>query len=89
MNKVVVKQDDNPKYDQTFECNRWLAIDEDDGLIVRELFADGQQFLDTITYHVKVKTGDVRNAGTGFYFFFVSRDYLIFYFMDIFSRRTC
>lgn len=65
LNKVVVKQDGHPKYDQTFECNRWLAVDEDDGLIVRELFADGaMQHLDTITYNVKVKTGDVRNAGT-------------------------
>jgi hypothetical protein len=66
LNKVVIKQEDNSKYDQTFECNRWLATDEDDGLIVRDLFVNGQQYLDTITYHVKVKTGDVRNAGTGF-----------------------
>lgn len=64
LNKVVVRQDGNSKYDQTFECNRWLAVDEDDGLIVRELFANKRQYLDTITYNVKVKTGDVRNAGT-------------------------
>ena len=66
LNKVVVKQDGNPKYDQVFECNRWLAVDEDDGLIVRELFADGlgASGLNTISYHVSVKTGDIKNAGT-------------------------
>jgi hypothetical protein len=64
LDKVIVKQEGSPKYDHTFECNRWLAVDEDDGLIVRELLADKLQFLDTITYNVKVKTGDVRNAGT-------------------------
>ncbi len=63
---MLIKQEDNVKYDQIFECNRWLAIDEDDGLIVRELFANERQFLDTITYRIKVKTGDVRNAGTGY-----------------------
>ena len=64
LNKVVVRQDGSSKYDQTFECNRWLAVDEDDGLIIRELFADRRQFLDTMTYNVKIKTGDIRNAGT-------------------------
>jgi hypothetical protein len=66
LGKVTVKQEGNPKYDKTFECNRWLAVDEDDGLIVRELFAEGMgsQYLDTTSYLVKVKTGDVRNAGT-------------------------
>ena len=66
LNKVTVRQDGNPKFDQKFECNRWLAVDEDDDEIVRELFADGggSQYLDTTTYVVRVKTGDVRNAGT-------------------------
>jgi hypothetical protein len=32
LKKVVIKQEGNPKYDQVFECNRWLATDEDDGL---------------------------------------------------------
>ena len=64
LKQVSIKQEGNPKYDHTFECNRWLATDEDDGLIVRELFVDGAQMLDTISYHVKVKTGDVKNAGT-------------------------
>jgi hypothetical protein len=65
LDRVIVRQEGTSKYDQTFECNRWLAVDEDDGLIVRELFADGtQQQLDLTTYNIKVKTGDVRNAGT-------------------------
>ena len=64
LKEVAIKQDGNSKYDHTFECNRWLATDEDDGLIVRELMAEGSQFLDLTSYHVKVKTGDIRNAGT-------------------------
>ncbi len=64
LDKIVVKQEGNPKYDQVFECNRWLATDEDDGLIERDLFADGTQYFDTVSYNVRVKTGDIRNAGT-------------------------
>lgn len=64
LKNVVIKQENTSKYDQTFECNRWLAVDEDDGLIVRELYADGSQYLDLTSYSVKVKTGDVANAGT-------------------------
>lgn len=41
LDKVVVKQDGSDKYTQTFSCNRWLAIDEDDGLIIREITAGG------------------------------------------------
>ena len=41
LDKVVVRQVDNPDYDTTFECGRWLAVDEDDGLIVREISKDG------------------------------------------------
>ena len=26
----------------TFKCNRWLALDEDDGEIVREMPAEGK-----------------------------------------------
>jgi hypothetical protein len=64
LKKVSVKQIDNPKFDQVFECNRWLAKDEDDGLIVRELSADNSQFLDKTSYHIRVKTGDVSKGGT-------------------------
>ena len=53
---VTVKQENSSKYDQTFECNRWLATDEDDGQIVRELLAEGgsTQYLDKTTYNIKV-----------------------------------
>ncbi|ESO97796.1 hypothetical protein LOTGIDRAFT_208950 [Lottia gigantea] len=64
LDKIVVKQIGNPKYDTTFECNRWLAEDEDDGAIEREITASGSQMLSTTSYHVQVKTGDVRGAGT-------------------------
>ncbi|KAL8614278.1 hypothetical protein ACOMHN_007616 [Nucella lapillus] len=64
LDKVVVRQMDTDKYDTEFLCNRWLAEDEDDGQIERELLAGGAQMLNTTTYHVNVKTGDVRNAGT-------------------------
>lgn len=65
LDKVIVRQENNSKYTQEFECNRWLAVDEDDGQIIRELFAStSSQFLDKTTYNVKVKTGDVKNAGT-------------------------
>ena len=44
---------------------RWLAEDEDDGLIVRELNSDtGTQDLDKSTYNIRIKTGDLFQAGT-------------------------
>ena len=64
LDKVTVKQEGTPKYDQPFECKRWLATDEDDGKIVRELVANQSQYLDKISYNVSVKTGDKNNAGT-------------------------
>lgn len=30
-----------------FECNRWLDVKEDDGLIVREIAAGGSQLLNS------------------------------------------
>jgi lipoxygenase homology domain-containing protein 1 len=65
LKSVTIRQEGTEKYNQTFECNRWLAKDEDDGLIVRELLAaGGSQFLDKTSYHVKIKTGDKVSAGT-------------------------
>ena len=64
LDRVTVKQLGNTNYDQVFECKRWLATDEDDGKIVRELVADQSQYLDKISYNVSVKTGDITNAGT-------------------------
>jgi molybdopterin biosynthesis enzyme len=44
---------------------RWLAVDEDDGKIVRELtLGTAAQHLDQTTYNVRIKTGDILKAGT-------------------------
>ncbi|CAH1787210.1 unnamed protein product [Owenia fusiformis] len=64
LDKVVIREEGNSKNVKTFECNRWLAIDEDDGLIVREITSGGSQMLSTTSYHVSVKTGDIRSGGT-------------------------
>ncbi|XP_048241483.1 lipoxygenase homology domain-containing protein 1-like isoform X2 [Haliotis rufescens] len=64
LDKIVVKQIGSTKYDTTFECNRWLAEDEDDGHIERDITASGSQMLGTTRYVIDVKTGDVRGAGT-------------------------
>lgn len=64
LDNIVVKQMGTDKYDTVFECNRWLAEDEEDGHIERDLTAGGAQMLATTTYHIHVKTGDVRGAGT-------------------------
>ncbi|XP_053384453.1 lipoxygenase homology domain-containing protein 1-like isoform X6 [Mercenaria mercenaria] len=64
LDKVVVKQVGEKKYDQEFVCQRWLAEDQDDGLIEREITASGAQMLSTTSYHIHVKTGDVSGAGT-------------------------
>ncbi|CAL1540467.1 unnamed protein product [Lymnaea stagnalis] len=62
---VVIPREDKDKYGEvTFNCNRWLDTKEDDGLIEREITASGSQMLNTTTYHVSVKTGEVSGAGT-------------------------
>ena len=49
----------------SFNICRWLAVDEDDGQIIRELtLASAAQHLDKTTYNVRIKTGDVFQAGT-------------------------
>lgn len=45
LDKVVVKQMDDSSTETDFECNRWLDVNEDDGLIVREISAGGSQML--------------------------------------------
>ncbi|CAF5077859.1 unnamed protein product, partial [Rotaria sp. Silwood1] len=40
----------------------WLAVDQDDGQIVRELTST--QNLNKTTYNIKIKTGDIFQAGT-------------------------
>eukprot|EP01046_Picozoa_sp_COSAG06_P033716 COSAG06_NODE_3464_length_5301_cov_4.178201_1_plen_1602_part_01 len=61
LDKIVVKKsnDDNV---WEFGCNRWLAKDEDDGAIIRELVPESAPPL--LKYNVKVITGDIRGAGT-------------------------
>uniref|UniRef100_A0A3Q3WIH2 PLAT domain-containing protein n=1 Tax=Mola mola TaxID=94237 RepID=A0A3Q3WIH2_MOLML len=63
-----------------FPCNRWLAVDEDDGQIARELVPVDEAFMRkdeegtgtalgleqkmSTTYTIKIKTGEKKNAGT-------------------------
>lgn len=49
-----------------FPCNRWFAMNEDDGQIERELVPATAEHAaaSTTTYIVRVKTGDERYAGT-------------------------
>ncbi|XP_052229243.1 lipoxygenase homology domain-containing protein 1-like isoform X2 [Dreissena polymorpha] len=64
LDKVIVRQAGEKKFEQEFICQRWLAEDMDDGLIEREITCSGTQMLSTTSYHVHVKTGDVANGGT-------------------------
>ncbi|CAD5121003.1 DgyrCDS9547 [Dimorphilus gyrociliatus] len=65
LEKIIV---DDIKHDRVYDfpCNKWLARDEDDGLISRDLIhnvgAVGN--LPGISYHLKVITGNVESAGT-------------------------
>jgi hypothetical protein len=57
----------NEKDTYEFACNKWLAKDEADGQISRDLVAKGGKggASDTLNlYEVVVKTGDKRSAGT-------------------------
>jgi hypothetical protein len=50
-----------------FLCGRWLAKNEDDGKIEREIPAsnkDGQTYAPMVSYRVTTITGDRRGAGT-------------------------
>ncbi|XP_071795423.1 lipoxygenase homology domain-containing protein 1-like [Asterias amurensis] len=65
LDKVVISQEGKAESEVVFPCKRWLDRDEDDGQIVRELVPEGNsQLLSTTSYHVSVKTGDERAAGT-------------------------
>uniref|UniRef100_A0A8C9SD10 Lipoxygenase homology PLAT domains 1 n=1 Tax=Scleropages formosus TaxID=113540 RepID=A0A8C9SD10_SCLFO len=66
LDKVVVREEGKPESDAIeFQCNRWLDRNEDDGQVVQELvpFQDGQR-LYNVSYHVSVKTGNVRGASS-------------------------
>ncbi|CAB4019689.1 lipoxygenase homology domain-containing 1-like, partial [Paramuricea clavata] len=64
LDKVVIKDPSDSLKEYNFPCERWLAKDEDDGQIIRELTLGGTSLLQTTSYKVAVRTGDVRGAGT-------------------------
>ncbi|XP_048219316.1 lipoxygenase homology domain-containing protein 1 isoform X2 [Perognathus longimembris pacificus] len=71
LSKIVIEDIGNKrKYD--FPLNRWLALDEDDGKIQRDILVGGAE-TSAITYIVTVFTGDIRGAGTK------SKIYLVMY----------
>ncbi|KAM6219878.1 lipoxygenase homology domain-containing protein 1 isoform 3-T3 [Rhynchocyon petersi] len=71
LSKIVIEDIGNKrKYD--FPLNRWLALDEDDGKIQRDILVGGAETT-AITYIVTVFTGDFRGAGTK------SKIYLVMY----------
>ncbi|XP_006835208.1 PREDICTED: lipoxygenase homology domain-containing protein 1 [Chrysochloris asiatica] len=71
LSKIVIEDIGNQrKYD--FPLNRWLALDEDDGKIQRDILVGGVETT-AITYIVTVFTGDIRGAGTK------SKIYLVMY----------
>ncbi|XP_004623680.1 lipoxygenase homology domain-containing protein 1 isoform X2 [Octodon degus] len=71
LSKIVIEDIGNKrKYD--FPLNRWLALDEDDGKIQRDILVGGAETT-AITYVVTVFTGDIRGAGTK------SKIYLVMY----------
>uniref|UniRef100_A0A3Q2Z1R5 Lipoxygenase homology PLAT domains 1 n=1 Tax=Hippocampus comes TaxID=109280 RepID=A0A3Q2Z1R5_HIPCM len=61
--EIVDTKDDTTYY---FPCNRWLAVDEDDGQIARELVPVDEAFMkkDEDGEGVKIKTGEKKYAGT-------------------------
>uniref|UniRef100_A0A8P0NJ82 Lipoxygenase homology domain-containing protein 1 n=2 Tax=Canis lupus familiaris TaxID=9615 RepID=A0A8P0NJ82_CANLF len=71
LSKIIIEDIGNKrKYD--FPLNRWLALDEDDGKIQRDILVGGAETT-AISYVVTIFTGDVRGAGTK------SKIYLVMY----------
>ncbi|XP_055478765.1 lipoxygenase homology domain-containing protein 1 isoform X2 [Psammomys obesus] len=71
LSKIIIEDIGNKrKYD--FPLNRWLALDEDDGKIQRDILVGGAETT-AISYIVTVFTGDIRGAGTK------SKIYLVMY----------
>ncbi|XP_030048769.1 lipoxygenase homology domain-containing protein 1 [Microcaecilia unicolor] len=66
LDKVVVREDGKPETSAVeFPCFRWFDQSEDDGQIVRELVPTGESsVLKSISYHFKIKTGDVSGASS-------------------------
>ncbi|XP_029436484.1 lipoxygenase homology domain-containing protein 1 [Rhinatrema bivittatum] len=66
LDKVVVREDGKPETTAVeFPCSRWFDRNEDDGHIIRELVPVGESpILKSISYHFKIKTGDVGGASS-------------------------
>ena len=63
----MVVKDEKDQQNYFFLCGRWLADNEEDGLIEREIGAgseDGKTYADETRYKISVFTGDRRGAGT-------------------------
>ncbi|EPY81881.1 lipoxygenasey domain-containing protein 1-like protein [Camelus ferus] len=69
---LIVIEDIGNKRKYDFPLNRWLALDEDDGKIQRDILVGGAETT-AISYIVTVFTGDVQGAGTK------SKIYLVMY----------
>ncbi|XP_056680371.1 lipoxygenase homology domain-containing protein 1 [Monodelphis domestica] len=66
LERVLVREEGQPESDNMeFPCNRWLARDQDDGQLIRELLPSGSNAtLKNFRYHISIKTGDVGAAST-------------------------
>ncbi|XP_078590357.1 lipoxygenase homology domain-containing protein 1-like isoform X3 [Branchiostoma floridae x Branchiostoma japonicum] len=64
--REIHMEDANTKEQFQFPVERWMARDEDDGEVCRELpvYRDGEPILPILKYQCAVYTGDVWNAGT-------------------------
>ncbi|XP_066274370.1 lipoxygenase homology domain-containing protein 1-like isoform X2 [Branchiostoma lanceolatum] len=64
--REIHMEDMNTKDQFQFPVERWMARDEDDGEVCRELpiYRDGEPILPIMKYQCAVYTGDVWNAGT-------------------------
>ncbi|CAO2594491.1 Lipoxygenase homology domain-containing protein 1, partial [Lemmus lemmus] len=71
LSKITIEDFGN-KRKYNFPLNRWLALDEDDGKIQRDILVGGAETT-AVTYIVTVFTGDIRGAGTK------SKIYLVMY----------
>ncbi|KAH9519114.1 Lipoxygenase y domain-containing protein 1, partial [Bulinus truncatus] len=61
---VIIDELDEPNKVYSFPCQRWLATDEDDGKITRELLVNvGPREIQGYPFVITVKTGDKANAG--------------------------
>ena len=66
LERVVITDLKDPKINYFCPCSKWLAKDEEDHQIVRELPAEGDGIkkpLPIVNYLVEVHTGDKRSAG--------------------------